>query len=181
MTPKNIAKVCETPTTKAPGAIDEIYWSAICEITGEGDVNAALADLDTFGQIVTAHTFTGTKGFIKISDIEPGTAEYEYDDQSEGGYGLFKVTAKAMGRTQNLKLTGMLNQEKYRDGIALIKLKNGNVMQIGTFAFPAHIKGSFKSGVNTSKEKFGTAITIEAEQPLVLSYNYPTLAITIIT
>ena len=181
LTLKNVAKVCATAQLKAPGAIDEIYWAPICDFTSIADLDGAVTDIDAYGLITTAHTFTGTKGFVKIDDIQENTAKFNFADQGGKGFGNWKVTGEAMGRTFNPKLIGLLNQAKFQPGIALVKLMNGQVMQIGSEKFPAYLTGDFDSNTNQSTEAFGVKLKVEADQTWILRYNYPTLAITIIT
>jgi hypothetical protein len=127
-----------------------------------------------------AHTFTAPKGFVKILDLQENTTKFTADPQGENGFGNFKVTAEAMSRTFNPKFQGFLNQERFRRGIGLVRLKNGNVMQIGSESYPAFISGGkFDSKTNQSTEIFGIEFKIEAVQPIVMRYNYPTLAITL--
>lgn len=182
LTLKNIANVCETMQSKAPGAFDELYWAPICDFLAAQDYDTTITDIDNFGLVTVAHTFTAPKGFVKILDLQENTCKFTSEPQGEDGYGNFKVAAEAMTRGQNPKFQGFLNQERFRRGIALVKLRNGNVMQIGSESFPAFISGgSFDSQTNKSTDKFGIQFKIEAVQPIVMRYNYPTLAITIVT
>lgn len=177
---KPIVEVCETLQSKAPGAFDTLYWAPLCDFLAAQDYDATVTDIDTLGLVTAAHTFTAPKGFVKISDLQENTTKFTSDPQGENGYGNFKVAAEAMSRTFNAKLQGLLNQERYRRGIGLVILKNGNTMQIGSPSFPAFISGGkFDSKTNQSTEIFGIEFKIEAVQPIVMRYNYPTLAITL--
>lgn len=179
LTLKNIVKVHPTKLTVAPGAIDEAYVCPISDFTSIADLDSAVTDIDLLGKITTAHTFTGTKGFVKISDAKENTAQYMAEAQ-QGGAGNFKVSAKIKTNGFNTKMLGLTNQLLHQPSIAIIKLMNGTWMQIGSEKFPAYVKADFDSKTNQSTEQVGYDIEISAVQPYQLIYDN-TLALTIIT
>lgn len=179
LTLKNIAKVHPTKLTVAPGAIDELWWAPIVDFTSIADLDSAVTDIDLLGKITTAHTFTGTKGFVKISDAKENTAMYSSQAQ-EGGAGNFKESAKIKTNGFNTKMVGLLNQALHQPSIGICKLMNGTWMQIGSEKFPAYLKSDFDSKTNQSVDAVGFELELSAVQPYRLIYDN-TLALTIIT
>ena len=179
LTLKNIAKVNPTKQTVAPGAIDELWVAPIADFSSIADLDAAVTDIDLLGKITTAHTFGGTKGFVKISDAKENTAQYMAEAQ-QGGAGNFKVSAKIKTNGFNTKMVGLTNQLLHQPSIGIVKLMNGTWMQIGSEKFPAYLKSDFDSKTNQSTEQVGFDLELSAVQPYQLIYDN-TLALTIIT
>lgn len=181
LTLKNIAKVNPSKKTVAPGfVIDELYWAPIGDFTSIAALSDGVTDIDVLGLITSAHTFAGTKGFVKLANAKENTGKYKFEDNGGNGFGNFKVSAEIMVNGFDSKVVGLINQAKYQPGIALVKLMNGNVMQIGSETFPAYIKGDYDSLTNQDTNVNGIKFVVEAVQDYVLRYD-SALAITIIT
>jgi len=181
LTLKNIAKVGASVASVAPGLIDELYFAPIENFLAIPDLPTGVTDIDVFGLITDPFTFTAPKGFLKISDVQPNTGKFMAADQGGQGFGNMKISAEVQTVGYNSKMVNAINQLKFQPGIALVKLMNGKVMVIGTEKFPAYIKQDYDSATNQDTGINGVKISVEAVQPHILTYNYPTVAITIIT
>ena len=155
---------------KSNGVVAKLYYAPLCDFLAVGTIDAAETDIDEYGVVDTAHTFTAPKGFIQI-DFEDGENSIKMVKDGTKGYGNWKTSFEGLNPGYNRKMRGFVNQQSKCKGIAIAELTNGERIQIGSQDHPAYLKADFDSTKTDDSNPFGFKLMIEASTPLIYEYK----------
>lgn len=154
---------------KSNGVVAKLYYAPICDFLAIQEIDAAETDIDEYGVIPTAHTFTSPKGFIQV-DLEDGENTLKMAKSGTKGYGNWKTTFEGLNGGYNRKIRGFLNQQTKCKGIAIAELTNGQRIQIGNADHPCYLSADFDSTKTDDSGPFGFKMMFEANTPLIYEY-----------
>lgn len=164
---------------KSNGVLAKLYYAPVCDFLVLQTVDVAETDIEEYGVIPAAHTFTSPAGFIEIA-LEDGENGIKMTKDGVKGYGNWKTSFEGLNPGYNPKMRGFLNQQTKCKGIAIAVLTNGKRIQLGDADHPCYLKADFDSTKTDDNGPFGFKLMLEANTPLIYEYA-DGLAITLAT
>jgi len=156
------------------GIITTLYYCPIGDFTTIQDTDETLATFattyDKLATISTAHTFTGSKGFLTMYNTQ-NTGMVEYSRQGERDGYSYKQVLKFFYPGAAALFYGWQRKAKNDRFIFLAKQPNGVIHQIGSKQFPAYLAPE-KGGTATSEGgRNGFEFTVESMASGPILYN----------
>lgn len=164
---------------KSNGVLAKFYYAPLCDFLVLQEIDEAETDIDEYGVIPTAHTFTSPKGFIEIP-LEDNENMLKMSKDGTNGYGNWKTSFDGLNPGYQRRMRGFLNQETKCRGIGIAVLTNGTRIQLGDADHPCYLKADFDSTKTNDNNAFGFTLKFESTTPYIYEYA-DGLAITLAT